>query len=170
MIIFKKILNYKYVYLLLVFLLATFLFSCGGNDNTEGNNLKNQDEIEDVESEEVFEIREKFFINQINDIFFSIEEYEDKVVGLEGMYSVFTTEDGNSSTPVVYRNGPGCCDNDTWAGFLLNYDGDVKPKENDWIRVEGIPEVVVDGVYQELYLNVTKMEILETRGAEYVTH
>ncbi len=171
----------------LIGMLTLLLVSCGNGDFNENtgsdvekkseNNIavdseknQKQNSEEEVEEQEVFEIREKFFINQINDIFFNIDDYKNKTLRVEGMYAVFSTFEGDISQPVVYRNGPGCCSNDAWAGFLLNYDGDVKPEENDWIQVEGTPEIVVDGLYQELFLNVTKMTIKEERGAEYVIH
>lgn len=126
----------------------------------------------DVGSEEaegdVLEIGEKMFLSQINDMYFNFDNYKDKTIVVEGMYALFYSWDGSKTSPVVYRNGPGCCGNDGWGGFLLKYDGEY-PNENDWIRVTGTPELVEDGYYLNLYLNVTSLEVKTERGAEFVT-
>lgn len=95
--------------------------------------------------------------------------YEGKTIVVEGIYSTFESAVSKLTAPVVYRNGPGCCSNDAWAGFILRYDGEL-PKLNDWIRVTGTPviEKTKEG-YTNLYLQVSKLEVLDTRGAEYVS-
>ena len=124
-----------------------------------------------VEDDEVGEnelyIREKMFITQINDIYFNIADYDGKTIVVEGMFQMIPGMDGNEAVPAVYRVGPGCCGNDGWAGFLLNYDGDL-PEVDSWIRVKGTPELIQNDVYVNLYLNVTEMEVKELRGAEFV--
>lgn len=122
-----------------------------------------------VESTEgdVLEIGEKMFLTQINDMYYNFDNYKDKTVIVEGMYALFYSWDGSATAPVVYRRGPGCCGNDGWGGFLLKYDGEY-PNENDWIRVTGTPELVEEGYYLNLYLNVTSLEVKTERGAEFV--
>lgn len=128
-------------------------------------------ENSDIETDgkEVLEITEKLYIAQINDIFYNFEDYEDKIIVVEGMFSIFKSLDGKSEVPVVFRYGPGCCNNDGWGGFLLNYDQEF-PKENDWIKVIGTPYIVENGAYKDLYLNVISIEVLETRGLEKVVN
>lgn len=116
---------------------------------------------------EILEIREKLFLTQINDIYLNIDNYKDKTIKVEGMYGILASYDSEEEYSVVYRNGPGCCGNDGWGGFFLNYDGEL-PEENDWIEVIGTPELVQDGTYTDLYLNVTSLQIKEERGAEFV--
>ena len=41
-------------------------------------------------------------------------------------------------------------------------------RENDWIRVTGIPELIEDGDYLNLYLHVTSLEVKTERGSEFV--
>ena len=43
------------------------------------------------------------------------------------------------------------------------------PNENDWIRVTGHPELVTEGYYTNLYLNVASLEVKAERGTEFVT-
>lgn len=125
-------------------------------------------DLNDTKDEDTIEINEKIFITQINDIYFNFEDYKDKTIIVEGMYSVFESAVSDATAPVVYRNGPGCCNNDGWAGFLLKYKGRL-PKENDWIRVTGKPELEnsKEG-FVNLYLNVDSLEILKERGREDV--
>lgn len=120
------------------------------------------------DNEDVLEISEKMYLTQIQDIFLNISEYKDKTIVVEGMYGLLFNPDGIQNTPAVYRRGPGCCGNDGWGGFLLHYDG-TYPDENAWIRVTGTPEIVENGSFQDLYLNVSQLEVLETRGEEFVT-
>lgn len=118
--------------------------------------------------EDTLVIGEKLFITQINDMYYNIESYQDKTVVVEGMYGIFKDDATYpSGVPIVFRYGPGCCANDGWGGFFLHYDGE-PPKENDWIRVTGKPEIVINGYYHDLYLNVTSLEVLTERGAETV--
>lgn len=120
----------------------------------------------DMNADELY-IREKMFITQINDIFYNIDEYKDKTIAVEGMFRIFPGVDGQPDIPVVFRNGPGCCGNDGWAGFLLHYDGEY-PAIDEWILVKGKPEIVQTDLYMQLYLNVTSLEIKKERGAEFV--
>jgi len=117
---------------------------------------------------EIVEITETMFMTQINDIYINIEDYKDKTVKIEGMYSVFYSQDMTQSASVVYRNGPGCCGNDGWGGFQLEYDGEW-PKENDWIEVIGNPKLVSNGQYKDLYLEVISVEVKDERGLETVS-
>lgn len=116
----------------------------------------------------VLEIGEKMFLAQIDDIYFNFDEYKDKTIVVEGMYTLFHSFDGEETVPAVYRRGPGCCGNDGWGGFLLKYDGEPL-NENDWVRVTGTPELVVEKYYINLFLNVSNIEVKTERGAEFVT-
>lgn len=141
-------------------------------NKTTPSHLKSSDEIsqqmKESKNKDIIEINEKVFITQINDIYYNFDDYKDKTIVVEGMYSVFESMLSDETSPVVYRNGPGCCNNDGWAGFLLKYDGK-EPKENDWIRVTGTPslETTKEG-YTNLFLNVSDLEVLNERGAELV--
>lgn len=117
---------------------------------------------------DILEISEKMFLTQINDIYFNFDEYKDKIIIVEGMYASFTTRDGTVKVPVIYRYGPGCCDNDGWGGFLLKYAGQL-PQEKDWIRVTGTPELTrTPEGYTNLVLNVISIERKTQHGKEQV--
>ncbi len=115
---------------------------------------------------DIVEISEKMFITHINDIYYNFNDYENKTIIVEGMFTYLSGLNGNKA-PAVYRNGPGCCGNDGWGGFLLEYNGEF-PLENDWIKVSGKPKLVINGNYRDLFLVVESIEVKEERGAEYV--
>lgn len=123
--------------------------------------------LPDPGSTDVLEIGEKLFVTQINDIYFHFDDYRDKTIIVEGMYGALFSPDGDDRLPAVYRRSPGCCGNDGWAGFLLQYDGEY-PAENEWIRVTGTPELKTDTLFMNLYLNVSSIEVREERGLEFV--
>ena len=137
-----------------------------GSNSNSNNNSNSSDVI--IDDKDIFEIREKMFIAQIEDIYYNIEDFDGKYIKVEGMYSVVEPEgEITESVHFVYRNAPGCCGYDGWAGFLLNFDG-VFPNQNDWIQVIGTPEIVKNGMFEDLYLNVISIEVKDERGAEYV--
>ena len=43
------------------------------------------------------------------------------------------------------------------------------PEDNAWIKVTGTPELVNNEYFQDLYLNVSSIEVLEERGEEFVS-
>ena len=68
---------------------------------------------------------------------------------------------------MVYRFGPGCCENDGWGGFFLN-DGE-GPEENEWIEVQGTPRIVQGSCAKWLYLKIIRLTMNEERRVETVT-
>lgn len=118
--------------------------------------------------EGIVEIKEKMFLTQINDIYYNYDDYKDKKIVVEGMFALFESADGKSRSPVVFRYGPGCCSNDGWGGFLLDYK-DNQPATKDWIRVVGTPEIRDSTLgLPELYLKVETLEVKTKRGLELV--
>ena len=116
---------------------------------------------------DILEIKENFFITQINDIYFNFESYAKKTIVVEGMFTYFVSYFDDSKVPAVYRLGPGCCGNDGWGGFLLDYSGKF-PEENEWIRVTGKPYIKETNGFADLYLKVLSIEVKSERGAEFV--
>ena len=120
------------------------------------------------------------FLTQINTIKKNIDRFTESVVTLEGMYGTYISHDNSMTHPIVYRNGPGCCGNDDYDGFLLinvenAYKGDTPLRLNDWIKVVGTPfmhEHTNNVGEKEEYLfliatSIEKMD-LKSRGAEMV--
>ena len=120
------------------------------------------------------------FLTQINTIRKNIDKYLESVVTVEGMYGTYISHDNSLTYPIVYRNGPGCCGNDDYDGFLLinvenAYKGDEALRLNDWIKVTGTPfmhEHTNNVGEKEYYLFLVATSIdrldLKSRGAEMV--
>lgn len=176
----------KYIKIYLVLLSIIVLSGCGNNEDSLTQNIEiiEQNYLTEIETESISEtvqentilditqddtlvIGEKMFITQIEEIYYNFESYKDKKIVVEGMYTLFYDENGIKNKPVVYRKAPGCCGNDGWAGFYLNYDGEY-PEDNDWIKVTGTLELIQIGQFFDLCLNVEEIKVLEQRGEEFV--
>lgn len=132
-------------------------------------------------AKEPFVMDETQFMKQLNNIFYYLESYQDRDIVVEGYFGyphVHLQEEGiaadehmshDGDAPAVYRNSPGCCGHDGWAGFLLDYQGEY-PEEGAWIKVIGKPDVVRNeqGGFS-LSLSVSSIEVLETKGLDFVT-
>lgn len=119
---------------------------------------------------EIFEIREKMFITQCNDIYLNPEDYKEKTIKLSGVYDEYIDDESGQVYHYVIRYGPGCCGNDGVAGFEFFYDGDM-PEPDDWIEAVGTIEIIDNSVgYQDIIMHLSKITILEERGAEYVVN
>lgn len=131
---------------------------------------------------EAFVVEESKFIEQLENIFYYLESYQDRNVVVEGIFghpmSHHEEEEAGDEIceethdPMVYRNSPGCCGHeghDGFTGFVLKYEGEY-PEEGEWVRVTGKPDVISaphGGFILCLY--VETIEALDTRGLEFVT-
>ena len=115
---------------------------------------------------EVVQIRERLFIQQCNNIYLNPAEYMDKTIRLEGLFTIggFNGEEGYA----IYRRTPGCCGDDGQVGFEISYSGE-QPQENDWIAVEGTFAIEEKNAKKHLVLHVSKLDIKEERGAEFIS-
>ena len=123
----------------------------------------------EASSGDVFEIKEKLFIAQTNDIYYNADDYLGKTIKYEGIYKAYPWEEENNLTYYyVIRYGPGCCGNDGEAGFEIIWNGE-HPNEDDWVEAIGVLEEYEEDGYKYLRLVLTSLTVLPTRGAEYVS-
>lgn len=140
--------------------------------NTENNTVLNNDNTEDVTADmnNVIDIKEKMFIQQLNDVFLNIEQYEGKTLRLQGFMYHYYESTENKTYYYVMRNTPGCCGNDGSAGLEIIWNNDY-PKDNEWVEATGVIKKVDEGGYYGnvpvLYL--TKLEVKKERGADFVS-
>ncbi len=127
-----------------------------------------QTPLSEPDDDGVIEIREKMFIAQTNDIYFNAEDYLGKTLSYEGMFDVYEVPETGVKYYSVFRYGPGCCGIDANAGFEVMWDKPY-PEPNDWVRAEGVLEEYDEDGYKYLRLALTSLEVLPTRGAEYVS-
>jgi uncharacterized membrane protein YcgQ (UPF0703/DUF1980 family) len=117
----------------------------------------------------VLHIRDKFFIQQCNDIYLNPDEYTGRTVRLEGIYDEYVDEENGETTRYVIRYGPGCCGNDGVAGFEFTYDGEQRPKMDDWIEATGTVDIEAYEGEGYVVLRLSELKIMDKRGMEYVT-
>ncbi|MDR2808205.1 MAG: metal ABC transporter permease [Spirochaetaceae bacterium] len=118
--------------------------------------------------ESLIEIKEKMFIAQTNDVYLNPEDYMGKTLKLEGLFKSLSYEDSSADYYFVLRYGPGCCGNDGSAGFEVAWDGTF-PQEDDWVEAVGELSAYQEDGYSYLYLALSSLKILESRGAEFVS-
>jgi uncharacterized membrane protein YcgQ (UPF0703/DUF1980 family) len=122
--------------------------------------------------ETALEIGEKMFIAQINDVYLNPEDYLGRTIKLEGLFK--SEQYGEQSYCFVIRYGPGCCGNDGNAGFEIAWGdpsaaGGAYPDIDEWVEATGILRTYEEDGYPYLYLALSSLNVLDTRGAEFVT-
>ena len=134
------------------------------------------DEIK-TPSAKVVSIDDNQFLTQIDNIKRKIDEYETKIIEVEGMYGKFSSWDDSFSGDIVFRNGPNEYNNDIWGGFFLNDLHDTELEIDDWIKVTGSPYLYETtdsegNSFTYLFLDVFSIEKSEDkkRGSEFVVN
>jgi uncharacterized membrane protein YcgQ (UPF0703/DUF1980 family) len=119
----------------------------------------------------VIEITEKMFISQINDVYLNADDYLGKTIKLEGIFMMEYADTGTEPHCFVLRYGPGCCGTDGNVGFEIAWMANRRityPEKNSWVEAIGELKTYEDGYYEFLYLDLTSLNVLSKRGAEYV--
>jgi uncharacterized membrane protein YcgQ (UPF0703/DUF1980 family) len=119
---------------------------------------------------EVFEIREKMFVSQINDIYLNAEDYLGRVLRYEGIFKEDVYPEWDAVYYYVVRYGPGCCGTDSNPGFEVIWEeGGEYPAQDEWVEATGVLEAYEEEGYEYLRLRLSSLEVMEARGAEYVS-
>lgn len=84
----------------------------------------------------ILEIKDNFFIEQTNDMYYNLNDYLGKTIKIEGFVSSYTDNNGDICYGVI-RNTPGCCGADGLAGLDIRYDGEY-PELKTWVEVIGV--------------------------------
>ncbi|MDR2785094.1 MAG: hypothetical protein LBB83_04175 [Treponema sp.] len=143
----------------------------GETVGADGGPIHKLTAVSPVKPQGVIEIREKMFIAQTNDVYLNPEDYMGRTLKLEGL---FKTQAGYEDRPpycFVLRYGPGCCGYDGNAGFEVAWDGDAPPypAEDDWVEAVGVLKSYEEDGYPYLYLALSRLQVLDQRGEEFVT-
>ncbi|MDR1252737.1 MAG: metal ABC transporter permease [Treponema sp.] len=120
----------------------------------------------------VVEIKEKMYIAQTNDIYLNADDYMGRTIKLEGLFKEEYFGERENPYCFVLRYGPGCCGNDGNAGFEVAWEYDFSspyPKVDDWVEAIGTLKTYMEDGYPYLYLALSRLEVLDERGAEFVT-
>lgn len=118
-------------------------------------------------ADEVIIIKEKMFIAQTNDIYFNAEDYLGKTIKYEGIFDIYEIPETGAVYYSVIRYGPGCCGIDANAGFEVRWDKEY-PQQNEWVEAVGVLEEYDENGYWYLRLALSSLNVLPTRGEEYV--
>jgi len=156
------------------------LIGCAKNEVPDGQDVAAKTDGTDTELSEIetaaetgepddgiYEITEKMFITQCNDIYLNPDDYIDKIIKIEGLYYHMEDTQEEMTRHFVIRYGPACCVNDSSAGFEIRYDGEY-PEIDDWIVVTGTIKKIQRNGNDFVALNVISLEVSEERGAEQV--
>jgi len=119
---------------------------------------------------DVIEIRERMFMTQIQDIYLNVNDFLGKTIKLEGIFSdIFWN--GNNYYYVVRYVTDDCCGNDS-VGFEVMWPqgsaGQI-PGNNSWVEATGVMKVSAGGFHQPFYLELTSLNVLNTRGQEFIS-
>ena len=126
---------------------------------------------------DIIEIRETMFIAQINSIILNSRDYVGRTIKIEGFLKENHWSDKNWY--YIIRNGPGCCGDDGEIGFEISWNPDYNgsndntgqrafPDPGEWIEAIGELKRYNFMGMDFLYIALSELNVLETRGAEFV--
>jgi uncharacterized membrane protein YcgQ (UPF0703/DUF1980 family) len=119
------------------------------------------------------------FITQIDDIILNQKSYLGRTIRLEGLFRRNHWNDKDYY--FVIRTTPGCCGDDGQAGFEISWNPDHDasgndidqrqkfPEINEWVQVTGELKSYDFHGLDYLFLVLSELNVLETRGAEFVS-
>lgn len=116
-----------------------------------------------IQEEQIITVKESVFMEMMNDIYINYKEYENKIVSYEGFMHYF------DDMTIVARKYY-CCGYDAYLiGLECVSEGEL-PEDNEWVKVEGVIGLKeeIDGIYP--YLDITNIQVLETRGQETIMY
>ncbi|MDR1024137.1 MAG: metal ABC transporter permease [Treponema sp.] len=139
-----------------------------------GPALHRLDPVDRSLDSQLVEIKEKMFIAQTNDIYLNVDDYLGKTIKLQGLFKREQYAGIDAEYCFVLRYGPGCCGTDSNAGFEVAWDTQSLPERlypdvDEWVEAVGDLSYYEEEGYFYPYLALSSLEVLDERGAEYVT-
>ena len=126
------------------------------------NNTLSQPDVETPTKTSILTLKDNMFVTTLNDIYINYQDYEGKTLSYEGF--MFWEDDYRVVAREYY-----CCGYDPYVVGLECYSEEEFPAKDEWVKVEGVIKVNYDTPsYPSPYLDVTSIEVLETRGEEVV--
>jgi len=145
-------------WVLLVVILASVLILAGCSN--EGASVVASDgNVIDID----VDIGERFFVNQMFEIFHNYRQYLGSTIRYEGMFHTIHWDD--SDFHVVFRYMLGCCGEEELLGFEVKLSGAEPFPDDTWVEVVG--ELGQDDGF--LVLHVISIMAMDERGAEFVS-
>jgi uncharacterized membrane protein YcgQ (UPF0703/DUF1980 family) len=106
------------------------------------------------------------FLTQLNDIYLNFDEYNGKTIEIEGFPMI------DPQYTFIGRYSPGCpyCSGN-YAYIEYKYDGKIDlTSEKDWIKIIGTLKKGNDGKTDYIYIQVSSIEKMATRGKDTVSY
>ena len=123
-----------------------------------------------ADEDSIIEIGERMFMTQIQDIYLNANNFVGRTIRLEGIFNINRWNE--SFWYFVIRNGPdGCCGTPGQIGFEVRWPEnriEAFPENDSWVEATGVLRTYRDGPNQFLYLELTSLRVLNTRGLEFV--
>jgi len=113
-------------------------------------------------SEGTVVITERFFVNQVLEVFMNPDIYLGRTIQYEGIF--YNLGQGGEDAFVVMRYTFGCCGIDGRIGFQLVLDGTEPLPDDTWVEVSGILEMN----YGFLMVRVVSLIEKDERGSDMV--
>lgn len=150
--------------LTVIFSLAA-ITNAGAWDITEGNTGYQKITVQ----RNIIEIRERMFVTQVNDVYLNAQSYMGRTIKLEGIFLTRQISE-NESIHYVIRYAPdGCCGGGGMIGFEVKWANSRRyPENNSWVEATGVLKEYRSGPNRFLYLELSSLNVLETRGMEFV--
>jgi uncharacterized membrane protein YcgQ (UPF0703/DUF1980 family) len=126
---------------------------------------------ETVNDPNLVEIKERMFIAQVNNVYLNYKDYLDKTIKLEGIFKQDQAGISDNSYCYVLRYGPGCCGDDGNVGFEVAWEKNhekLYPNDDAWVEATGVLKIDERDSYKYLYLELSSLTALNTRGIETV--
>jgi len=109
----------------------------------------------------VCSLKDRLFVQQVNDINLNPQSYKDKVIQIEGYFGKYVDENSVERYS-VYRRTAGCCGYDGSVGFEFVYKkGKLNFKEDDWIYVQGHIAKGTSDIYDYDYIYLDAISVVQ---------
>jgi uncharacterized membrane protein YcgQ (UPF0703/DUF1980 family) len=116
--------------------------------------------MSEANSKSVCYLKDRLFIQQISDIHLNPQNYQNKIIQIEGFFGKYIDEK-KAERYSVYRKTAGCCGYDGSAGFEFVYKKEkLGFKEDDWILVEAHIAKTKD-VYDYDYIYLEAISVVQ---------
>ena len=122
---------------------------------------------------DIVQISERMFVNHINDIYINTRNYIGKTIKYEGIFMSDQYYGEDDLFYSVFRFGPGgCCGIDGRVGFEVRWPSGQSrqfPADDAWVEITGVLKEYEHSFTKYLYIELTSVNELSSRGREFVS-
>ena len=111
---------------------------------------------------DIIDITERFFVNQMMEVFLNYDLYLGRTIRYEGMFKTIHWD--NEEFVVIVRYTLGCCSPEEMIGFEILLEGNQMLPDDTWVEIVG----VLDLYNEFLVLRAISITEMDERGEELV--